>query len=101
MKKIVSKKSLNLKVLINDLFDLRDKRVRPFEYAFQALGVNRPYEKSWRDLFENKIDIDLMVEKGNAILSFIKHRDYRLVRNMAFEGTYKGLRCIAANMPQA
>lgn len=86
---------------LNDLFDLRDKRVRPFEYAFQSLGVNRPYDRVWRDLFEGKTDIDLMVEKGNAILSYIKHRDYRLVRNMAFEGTYNGLRCIAANMPQA
>ena len=86
---------------LNDLFDLRDKRVRPFEYAFQSLGVNRPYEKVWRELFENKIDVDLMVEKGNAILSFIKHRDYRLARNMSFEGTYKDLRYIAANMPQA
>ncbi|MCM1323921.1 MAG: DHHA1 domain-containing protein [Acetobacter sp.] len=86
---------------LNDLFDLRDKRVRPFEFAFQSQGVNRPYDKVWKDLFEGKTDIDLMVEKGNAILSYIKHRDYRLVRNMAFEGTYNGLRCIAANMPQA
>lgn len=86
---------------LNDLFDLRDKRVRPFEFAFQAQGVNRPYDKVWKDLFEGRTDIDLMVEKGNAILSYIKHRDYRLVRNMAFEGTYNGLRCIAANMPQA
>lgn len=86
---------------LNDLFDLRDKRVRPFEFAFQALGVNRPYDKVWKDLFEGRTDIDLMVEKGNAILSYIKHRDYRLVRNMAFEGTYNGLRYIAANMPQA
>lgn len=86
---------------LNDLFDLRDKRVRPFEFAFQAQGVNRPYDRVWKDLFEGRMDIDLMVEKGNAILSYIKHRDYRLVRNMAFEGTYNGLRCIAANMPQA
>jgi oligoribonuclease NrnB/cAMP/cGMP phosphodiesterase (DHH superfamily) len=62
---------------LNDLFDLRDKRVRPFEFAFQSLGVNRP------------------------ILSYIKHRDYRLSRNMCFEGTYNGLRFIAANMAQA
>lgn len=86
---------------LNDLFDLRDKRVRPFEYAFQSLGVNRPYERVWRDLFENKINIELMVEKGNAILSYIKNRDYRLVRNMAFEGTYNEMRFIAANMAQA
>jgi nanoRNase/pAp phosphatase (c-di-AMP/oligoRNAs hydrolase) len=86
---------------LNDLFDLRDKRVRPFEFAFQSLGVNRPYERVWRDLFEGKIDINLMVEKGNAILSYIKHRDYRLSRNMCFEGTYNGLRFIAANMAQA
>lgn len=86
---------------LNDLFDLRDKRVRPFEFAFQALGVNRPYERMWRDLFEGRIDVPLMVEKGNAILSYIRHRDYRLSRNMAFEGTYNGLRFIAANMAQA
>ena len=86
---------------LNDIFDLRDKRVRPFEYAFQSLGVNRPYEKVWRDLFEGRIDIDRMVEKGEAILSYIRHRDYRLVRNMAFEGTFDGMRFIAVNMPQA
>lgn len=49
---------------LNDLFDLRDKRVRPFEFAFQALGVNRPYERVWRDLFEGRIDVPLMVEKA-------------------------------------
>lgn len=93
---------LGIKLLaLNDLFDLRDKRVRPFEFAFQSLGVNRPYERVWKDLFENKIDIPLMVEKGKAILSYIKHRDYRLVRNMAFEGKYNNLRFIAVNMPQA
>ena len=93
---------LGVKLLaLNDLFDLKDKRVRPFEYAFQSLGVNRPYEKIWRDLFENQIDIPLMVEKGKAILSYIKHRDYRLVRNMAFEGKYDNLRFIAVNVPQA
>ena len=42
-----------------------------------------------------------MVEKGKAILSYIKHRDYRLSRNMTFEGTFQGLRFLAANMPQA
>ncbi len=93
---------LGVKLLaLNDLFDLKDKRVRPFEYAFQSLGVNRPYEHVWKDLFENQIDIPLMVEKGKAILSYIKHRDYRLVRNMAFEGKYNNLRFIAVNMPQA
>ncbi len=86
---------------LNDLFDLRDKRVRPFEFAFQSLGVNRPYEKVWRDLFEGRVDINLMVEKGNAILAYIRNRDYRLSRNMSFEGTYNGLRFIAANMAQA
>lgn len=93
---------LGVKLLaLNDLFDLKDKRVRPFEFAFQSLGVNRPYEKVWKELFENKLDISLMVEKGKAILSYIKHRDYRLSRNMTFEGTYLGLRFLAANMPQA
>ena len=86
---------------LNDLYDLRDKRVRPFEFAFLSQGVNRPYEKIWKELFENRIDIPLMVEKGNAILAFIRHRDYRLSRHMSFEGTYEGLRFIAANMPQA
>ena len=93
---------LGVKLLaLNDLFDLKDKRVRPFEFAFQSLGVNRPYEKVWRDLFENNIDVDLMVEKGTAILSYIKNRDYRLVRNMAFEGKFQNLRFLAANMAQA
>ncbi|MBQ8750473.1 MAG: hypothetical protein IJZ30_02415 [Alphaproteobacteria bacterium] len=93
---------LGIKLLaLNDLFDLRDKRVRPFEFAFQSLGINRPYERVWKDLIENKIDIPLMVEKGKAILSYIKHRDYRLARNMTFEGKYENLRFIAANMAQA
>lgn len=93
---------LGVKLLaLNDLFDLKDIRVRPFEFAFQSMGVNRPYEKIWRELFENRINIELMVEKGNAILSYIRQRDYRLVRNMAFEGTYNGLRFIAVNMAQA
>ncbi len=93
---------LGVKLLaLNDVFDLYDPRVRPFEYAFLSLGINRPYDKVWRDLFENKINIDAMVEKGQAILSYIKYRDYRLVRNMAFEGMYKDMRFVAANMPQA
>lgn len=40
------------------------------------------------------------VEKGRAILSWIKVRNYRLVRSMAFESEYKGLKCICSNMPQ-
>lgn len=86
---------------LNDLFDLKDKRVRPFEYAIQSLGVNRPYERVWKELIEDTIDVELMVEKGAAIISYIKNRDYRLARNMAFEGKYQNLRFIAANMAQA
>ena len=52
---------------LNDIFDLRDKKVRPFEYAFQALGVNKPKDKSWRDLFAGKLNVDEMVKKGEAI----------------------------------
>ena len=29
----------------NDLFDLRDPRVRPFEFAMQSFGVNSPDDK--------------------------------------------------------
>ena len=85
---------------LNDLFDLRDKKVRPFEYAFQSLGVNRPQDEIWNRLFNNEIDIDAMVDKGESILSWIKVRNYRLVRSLAFESEIDGLRCICANMPQ-
>ena len=40
---------------LNDLYDLRDKRVRPFEYAFQSMGVNKPTDKNWKDLTESVI----------------------------------------------
>jgi oligoribonuclease NrnB/cAMP/cGMP phosphodiesterase (DHH superfamily) len=46
---------------LNDVFDLRDYRVRPFEYAFQAMGVNRPTDQNWKDLLASKLDIDEMV----------------------------------------
>ena len=85
---------------LNDLFDLRDKRVRPFEYAFQSLGVNKPTDKSWKDLFAGKINVDEMVKKGEAILSYIKNRNHRLCKAMSFESEYMGYRCICANMPQ-
>ncbi len=85
---------------LNDLFDLRDKRVRPFEYAFQSLGVNKPEDKNWKDLLSGKINIDEMVAKGEAILSYIKNRNHRLCKAMSFESKYKKYRCICANMPQ-
>ena len=85
---------------LNDLFDLRDKRVRPFEYAFQSLGVNKPEDKNWKDLLAEKINIDEMVAKGEAILSYIKNRNHRLCKAMSFESKYKGYKCICANMPQ-
>lgn len=85
---------------LNDLFDLRDKNVRPFEYAFQSLGVNRPQDEIWTKLLNNEIDIKAMVDKGESILSWIKVRNYRLVRSLAFESEINGLRCICANMPQ-
>lgn len=85
---------------LNDIFDLKDPRVRPFEYAFQSMGVNRPQDQVWQKLLANTLDIDEMVEKGQAILSWIKVRNYRLVRSMAFESEYKGYKCICANMPQ-
>lgn len=85
---------------LNDLFDLRDKRVRPFEYAFQSLGVNRPDDKTWDALLDGTLDINEMVEKGKAILSWIKVRNIRLSHNMAFDSEYMGYKCICANMAQ-
>ncbi len=85
---------------LNDLFMLEDERVRPFEYAIQSMGVNKPQDEIWQKLINNEIDIEETVEKGKAILSWIKVRNYRLVRCIAFESEYKGLRCICANMPQ-
>ena len=92
---------LGIKLLgLNDIFDLKDKRVRPFEYAMQSLGVNRPTDKVWEDVINGTMDIDAMVEKGKAILSYIRNRNFRLVRAQAFESEYEGLKCICANMPQ-
>ena len=85
---------------LNDIFDLRDYRVRPFEYAFQAMGVNKPCDQNWKDLLASKIDINEMVSNGMAILSYIKNRNHRLCKAMSFESEYMGYRCICANMPQ-
>lgn len=85
---------------LNDLFLLEDKRVRPFEYAIQSLGINRPQDQIWQDLIQGNVDINVMVDKGNAILSWIKIRNYRLARSLAFESQYMGYKCICANMPQ-
>lgn len=85
---------------LNDIFDLRDSRVRPFEYAIQSLGINRPTEQIWTDLINEKIDIDKTVEKGCAILSWIKIRNYRMAHGMVFESSFNGMSCICANMPQ-
>ena len=85
---------------LNDLFDLRDPRVRPFEYAFQSMGVNRPQDETWDMLLDEKLNIDEMVAKGEAILSWVKNRNIRLSHNMAFESEYMGYRCICANMAQ-
>ncbi|MBQ9271791.1 MAG: hypothetical protein IJ218_05975 [Alphaproteobacteria bacterium] len=85
---------------LNDIYDLRDRRVRPFEYAIQTFGVNRPTDKIWTQLINNELNIKELVEKGNAILSWVRHRNYRLVRGMAFESEYNRLRCICSNMAQ-
>lgn len=85
---------------LNDLFKLEDPRVRPFEYAVQSFGPNYPEDPIWETLIQDKTDINAMVEKGKTVLSWIKARNYRLVRSLAFESQYKGLRCICANMPQ-
>lgn len=92
---------LGIKLLaLNDIFDLRDKRVRPFEYAIQSMGINRPQEQIWKDLIEDKIDIEKTVEKGDAILSWIKIRNHRMAYGMVFESSFNGMTCICANMPQ-
>lgn len=92
---------LGIKLLgLNDIFDLKDKRVRAFEYAMQAIGVNRPTDKVWAELIEDTMDIDSMVEKGKAILSYIRNRNFRLVRAEAFVSEYEGYKCICANIPQ-
>lgn len=85
---------------LNDIFDLRDPRVRPFEYAFQSLGVNRPTDEIWNKLINNQLDIDSMIKTGKSILGWIKVRNARLVRSMAFESEYMGYKCICASMPQ-
>ena len=85
---------------LNDIYDLRDRRVRPFELALQSLGVNRPSDKIWSQLINEEVDIKAMVEKGQAILSWVRQKNYRLVRSIAFESEYNGLKCICANMVQ-
>lgn len=85
---------------LNDIYDLRDRRVRPFEYAIQTYGVNRPTDKIWTQIIDGELDIKQAVEKGNAILSWVRHRNYRLVRGMGFESEYNGLKCICSNMAQ-
>ena len=92
---------LGIKLLgLSDVYDLSDPRVRPFEYAMQAAGVNRPTDEIWKTLIDNTMNIDEMVAKGEAILSYIKVRNYRLVRGISFTSEYKGHKCICANMPQ-
>ncbi len=92
---------LGIKLLgLNDVFDLRDKRVRAFEYAMQALGVNRPTDKIWAELINDETDVDTMVEKGRAILSYIRNRNFRLSRAQAFVTEFQGLKCICANIAQ-
>ena len=83
---------------LNDIYDLRDRRVRPFEMAMQINGINKPTDKIWKQIFDEEVDIDEMVEKGKAIMHWIRNRNYRLVRSMAFESEYKGLKCICSNM---
>lgn len=84
----------------HDVFDLRDPRVQPFEYAMQARGQNMPDDAVWPELFADRIDINKMVDEGRRILDWINIRNYRLVRSMAFEAEIDGLKCICANMPQ-
>lgn len=92
---------LGIKLLgLNDVFDLEDKRVRPFEYAMQSLGVNKPGESIWTQLIADEVEINPMVEKGRAILSYIHNRNYRLSRAQAFVTELDGLRCICANIAQ-
>ncbi len=85
---------------LSDVYDLSDERVRPFEYAMQAAGVNRPTDEIWTSLINDTMNIKEMVAKGEAILSYIKVRNYRLVRGISFTSEYKGHKCICANMPQ-
>ncbi len=85
---------------LNDIYDLRDRRVRPFEMAMQINGINKPTDKIWKQIFDEQIDINEMVEKGKAIMSWVRNRNYRLVRSMAFESEYNGLKCICSNMAQ-
>lgn len=85
---------------MNDVYDLSDDRVFPFEYAFQSFGVNRPDDPIWDEVFNSTLDINLTVQKGEAIMSWINIRNYRLVRGISFTSSYKGLKCICANMPQ-
>lgn len=85
---------------LNDIFDLRDPRVRPFEFAFQSLGINHPADPVWTKLINNQIDIEKMVETGKAIHSWIKVRNRRLLHILGFESEYQGYKCICANMVQ-
>ena len=92
---------LGIKLLgMSDVYDLSDERVKPFEYAMQAEGVNRPTDEVWEGIINNTMNIEEMVTKGEAILSYIKIRNYRLVRGISFTSEYKGHKCICANMPQ-
>ena len=74
-----------LKLLgLNDIFDLRDSRVRPFEYAVQSIGVNRPGDKIWDDLL-NQLTLDEMSRlvglANSGVIESINMPEY-----MAFDG---------------
>lgn len=85
---------------LNDIYDLRDRRVRPFELAMQINGINKPTDKIWKQLFDDAIDINAMVEHGKSIMKWVKNRNYRLARSMVFVSEYKGLKCVCSNMAQ-
>lgn len=85
---------------LNDIYDLRDRRVRPFELAMQINGINKPTDKIWKQLFNEEIDINDMVEHGKSIMKWVRNRNYRLARSMVFESEYKGMKCVCSNMAQ-
>lgn len=85
---------------LNDIFDLRNPDVRPFEYGFQSLGVNRPGDETWTKMLNGTLDIPAVIEKGQAVLSWIKIRNIRLSHGLTFASEYQGLKCLCSNMPQ-
>jgi oligoribonuclease NrnB/cAMP/cGMP phosphodiesterase (DHH superfamily) len=88
----------SIKYLANfDINPYKCEKSKAFEYGFQALGDNEPDDEIWKQVINNEINCINLIEKGEALISWLLIKAKQTCNRICFESEFMGYKCICTN----